>query len=156
MSPSNTLTDEQMERTMRDYFEACNEGDVEKIASYFVEDGAHYFPPGMYGGPFIGGQTIGERWSQAVEELGSIWTVDQVLTDPGTARGVMEWTHFKTYEGTILRGDEWYQFEPESGLIKEIRAYYASPQDPELERLELGGFDYEDRGYPVEPPFDRD
>lgn len=155
MAPKQ-LTDEGMEALMREYFEACNAGDVEGVAACFVEDGVHYFPPGMYGGPFVGGRTIGERWAAAVEELGSIWTVDQVVTDPDSARAVMEWTHFKTTDGTVLRGDEWYEFDPESGLIREIRAYYASPQDPDLERLELGGFDYEGRGYPDVPPFSRD
>jgi hypothetical protein len=67
----------------------------------------------------------------------------------------MEWTHFKTLQGTVLRGDEWYDFDPESGLIREIRAYYASPQDPALERLELGGFDYAGRGYATAQPFER-
>jgi hypothetical protein len=150
------LTSEEMERTMRAYFEACNDGDVERIASFFVEDGVHYFPPGMYHGPFVGGRTIGERWAEAVEKLGSIWTVDSVMTDPETARAAMEWSHFKTDGGTVLRGDEWYEFDPETGLIEEIRAYYASPQDDSLDRLELEGFDYEKRGYPVEPPFSRD
>jgi hypothetical protein len=150
------LTAAEMERTMRAYFEACNEGDVEAIASFFVEDGVHYFPPGMYGGPFVGGRTIGERWAAAVEDLGSIWTVDGIMTDPENARAAMEWTHFKTEDGTVLRGDEWYEFDPETGLIEEIRAYYASPQDDSLDRLELEGFDYGGRGYPVEPPFERD
>ena len=154
--PEDGLTAESMERTMREYFQACNDGDVERIAGFFVEDGIHYFPPGMYGGPFVGGRTIGERWAAAVEELGSVWTVDSVMTDPDTARAVMEWTHFKTEDGTVLRGDEWYEFDPETGLIEEIRAYYASPQDDSLDRLELGGFDYEARGYPVDPPFERD
>ena len=54
-----------------------------------------------------------------------------------------------------LRSDEWYEFDPETGLIEEIRAYYAAPQSPNLDRHELGGFDYEDRGYPTESPFDR-
>lgn len=150
------LTDEEMEQTMRDYFAACNAGNADKIASYFVEDGVHYFPPGMYRGPFVGGATIGERWAEAVEELGSIWTVDQIMTDPENERAVMEWTHFKTEDGTVLRGDEWYEFDPETGLIEEIRAYYAAPQSPELDRHELGGFDYERRGYPIDPPFNRD
>jgi len=30
--------------------------------------------------------------------------------------------------GKALRGDEWYEFDEHSGLISEIRAYYASPQ----------------------------
>jgi len=152
----NGLTGEEMERTMRAYFEACNDGDVDRIASFFVEGGVHYFPPGMYGGPFVGGRTIGERWAEAVDRLGSVWTVDRVMTDPENARAVMEWTHFKTDDGTVLRGDEWYEFDPETGLIGEIRAYYASPQDDSLSRLELEGFDYEGRDYPVEPPFERE
>ncbi|MFB6120039.1 MAG: nuclear transport factor 2 family protein [Halobacteriaceae archaeon] len=150
------LSGAEMERTIRDYFDACNAGDVDAIASFFAEDGVHYFPPGMYRGPFEGGRTIGERWAEAVEELGSVWTVDTVLTEPETARATIEWTHFKTAEGTVLRGDEWYEFDPETGLIEEIRAYYASPQSDELVRNELGGFDYETRGYPTESPIDRD
>jgi len=151
----HTLTREEIERTMREYFEACNRGNAEAVASYFTDDGVHYFPPGMYQGPFEGGRTIGERWADAVAELGSVWTVDDLLIDAGSARAVMEWTHFKTQEGTVLRGDEWYEFDPETGLIEEIRAYYAAPQSPDLDRHELGGFDYEDRGYPTEPPLDR-
>ena len=90
-----------------------------------------------------------------MEKLGSVWTVDQVICDPYTARSVIEWTHFKTFTGTVLRGDEWYCFDRATGLIAEIRAYYASPHDPSLPRLELGGFDYAGAGYPTVPPFER-
>jgi hypothetical protein len=138
-----------MERTIRDYFDACNRGDVDGVASYFVPDGIHYFPPGMYGGPFRGGRAIGERWAWAVETLGSHWTVDHVITDPDTDRAVIEWTHVKRTSGVVLRGDEWYVFDPVSGLIVEIRAYYASPQAEGLDRLELQGFPYDERGYPA-------
>jgi methyltransferase len=69
--------------------------------------------------------------------------------------GLIEWSHFKTREGTVLRGDEWYLFDPETGLIAEIRAYYASPQDRSLRRLELDGFDYAGRGYHLESPVPR-
>jgi methyltransferase len=75
-----------------------------------------------------------------------------VITDPDTDRAVIEWTHFKTRQGTRLRGDEWYVFDATTGLIREIRAYYASPQDPTLDLLELGDFDYQGRGYPDAPP----
>ena len=61
-----------------------------------------------------------------------------------------EWTHLKRAVGVLLRGTEWYEFD-EDGLISEIRAYYASPQDKLLERMELGGFDYSRRGYPTHP-----
>jgi methyltransferase len=52
----------------------------------------------------------------------------------------------------VLRGDEWYILDPETGLIAEIRAYNASPQDRSLARLELQDFDYAGRGYHLECP----
>ena len=143
---------QRMEQLIRTYFDGCNAADVELISACFVPEGVHYFPPGMYEGPFVGARKIGERWRDAVAAFGSYWTVDHVITDPDTDRAVIEWTHFKTRQGKMLRGDEWYIFDADSGLIREIRAYYASPQDPTLERLELGGFDYAGRGYPAAPP----
>lgn len=140
-----------MEARIRAYFDACNAADAAAISSQFIPDAVHYFPPGTYGGPFVGANTIAERWVHAVASLGSRWTVDHVITDPSTNRAVIEWTHFKTKQGKVLRGDEWYRFDPDTGLIAEIRAYYASPQDPTLDVLELGGFDYQGRGYPAIP-----
>nr|ALV86410.1 ketosteroid isomerase [uncultured bacterium 16] len=145
------LTKQSMEAHIRAYFDACNSGDPERIAAYFEPDGVHYFPPGMYGGPFRGGLEIGKRWQAAVRDLGSYWTVDHFIGDPETRRAVIEWTHFKRKQDTMLRGDEWYIFS-EAGLIQEIRAYYASPQDRGLTALELGGFDYAGRGYPMKGP----
>lgn len=147
-------TDERarMEALIRRYFAACNAADVEGVAACFVPDGVHYFPPGMYDGPWRGARYIGQRWRQAVETLGSYWQVDRLLVEPASHQAVIEWTHFKTRQGTVLRGDEWYVFDPASGLIAEIRAYYASPQDPALTRLELGGYDYAGAGYALAPP----
>jgi uncharacterized protein (DUF1330 family)/ketosteroid isomerase-like protein len=142
----------RMESLIRRYFDACNAADVEGIAACFVPDAVHYFPPGMYDGPFRGATTIGEKWRKAVETIGSYWTVDRVVCDPESRQAVIEWTHFKTKDGKVLRGDEWYVFDAAAGLIKEIRAYYASPQDPSLDRLELGGYDYARLGYALEPP----
>lgn len=149
MTPASTvLTVERMDQHIRAYFDACNSGDPERIAGYFEPDAVHYFPPGMYGGPFRGALEIGRRWQAAVQNFGSYWTVDQMICDPPTRRAVIEWTHFKRRDGVILRGDEWYVFG-ETGLIREIRAYYASPQDRGMAVLELGGFDYTGRGYPT-------
>lgn len=145
------LTAEGMTAWIGDYFAACNSGDVDRIAAYFEPDAVHYFPPGMYAGPFRGARTIGERWHAAVTAGGSYWTVDQVITDPATRRAVIEWTHFKRKAGVMLRGDEWYKFS-ERGLISEIRAYYASPQDQSLPVLEIGGYDYAGLGYPMSAP----
>ena len=150
-----TFTIARMEHLIRTYFDACNSGDAERVAACFVPDGVHYFPPGMYDGPFVGADTIGRRWAEAVEKLGSVWTVDSFVGDPYTGVAVIEWTHFKTRARTVLRGDEWYRFDRDTGLIAEIRAYYASPQSSDLERLELGGFDYQGRGYAMNPPIDR-
>src|SRR5690349_1872668 len=90
-----------MERHIRDYFAACNSGDAERIATYFEPDAVHYFPPGMYGGPFRGALEIGRRWQEAVRTLGSYWTVDQVICEPESRRAVIEWTHFKRKAGQI-------------------------------------------------------
>jgi len=141
-----------MEAVIRKYFDGCNEANREKIMACFVPDAVHYFPPGMYDGPFRGAAKIADKWLEAVAKLGSYWTVDHVIVDAPTDRAVIEWTHFRTKMGTVLRGDEWYRFDAASGLIQEIRAYYASPLDPKLSRLELGGFDYESRGYPLAAP----
>jgi hypothetical protein len=140
------LTAAAMEAAIRDYFAACNSGDVDRIARFFEPQAVHYFPPGMYGGPFRGAQVIARKWHEAVTNLGSIWSVDQVLCDPPSRRAVIEWSHYKRRDGILLRGDEWYVFSAR-GLIEEIRAYYASPQDPSLRTLELAGFDYAGRGY---------
>ncbi|MGH8148407.1 MAG: nuclear transport factor 2 family protein [Steroidobacteraceae bacterium] len=145
--PGADLSAEGMEAWIRGYFAACNAGDVDRIAGYFEPDAVHFFPPGMYGGPFRGAGTIARKWHDAVQTLGSVWTVDQVICDPPRRRAVIEWSHFKRSRGVLLRGDEWYVFSLR-GLIEEIRAYYASPQDASLARLELAGFDYAGRGYP--------
>ncbi len=150
-----TFTTSKMEATIRSYFDACNSGDAEAVARHFTPEAVHYFPPGMYEGPFAGAETIGRKWAEAVDRLGSVWTVDSFVADPHAGIAVIEWTHFKTSTGTVLRGDEWYRFDRATGLIDEIRAYYASPQAPELERLELAGFDYSARGYAKESPIDR-
>jgi methyltransferase len=137
------------------YFDACNAADVDGIARCFRPDGAHYFPPGMYGGAWRGARLIAERWADSVATRGSAWTVDRMVCEPESGQAVIEWTHYKTKDGTVLRGDEWYLFDTETGLIAEIRAYYASPQDRSLERLELDGFDYAGRGYHLESPVSR-
>lgn len=141
-----------MDALIRTYFDGCNEADIDKMMACFTDDAIHYFPPGMYEGPFCGARTIAEKWEGAVANLGSYWTVDTLLVQPLRWEAVMEWTHFKTVQNVILRGIEWYEFDPASGLIREIRAYYASPQAAELTRMELGGFDYSGRGFALAPP----
>ena len=149
---TRTAKAQEMEDRVRTYFEGCCEADADKIASCLTPDCLHYFPPGMYDGPWRGARYIADKWVAAVANLGSYWTVDGIVVAPEDDQAVIEWTHFKTKQGTRLRGAEWYFFDPASGLIADIRAYYASPQDPGLKELELGGFDYEGLGYPLAPP----
>ena len=137
---------------MRAYFQGCNQADARKIVSCFTPDAVHYFPPDMYDGPWRGAERIAQGWQAAVATLGSRWAIDRLVIDPDTDQAAMEWTHFKAEQGIVLRGAEWYVFDGKSGLIKEIRAYYASPQDRSLARLELTGLDYEGRGYAMTPP----
>ena len=134
------------------YFEACNQGDSDAIAACLTPEAVHYFPPGMYGGAFRGARAIGDRWVKAYQELGSRWALERVAVDAEMNTAVAEWSHYKTKQGTVLRGDEWYEFDDDSGLISEIRAYYASPQAADLQRLELAEFDYAGRGYSNRPP----
>jgi methyltransferase len=145
----------RLERTVRTYFDGCNEADAEKMVGCFHPDAVHYFPPGMYGGAWRGARTIAQNWVRFVATRGSAWTIDRLVVDPSTLQVVIEWTHWKTAEGTALRGDEWYCFDPDSLLITEIRAYYASPVDPSREILELDGFDYAGRGYALRCPVPR-
>lgn len=146
---------QQYEATIRRYFDGCNEADVEKMTACFTPDAVHYFPPAAYGGAWRGGRLIAQRWAEFVATKGSAWSIDRLIVAPDSHQAVIEWTHFKTAEGTVLRGDEWYVFEPESGLISEIRAYYASPLDPSRPLSELADYDYAGRGYALESPVER-
>ena len=145
-----TIESADLEATMRGYMDACTSGDAAAVAAHLADDAVHYFPPDMYDGPWHGGEHIARRWADMVATRGSAWTVDAVAIDPERRVAVCEWTHFKQSAGVVLRGTEWYEFD-DDGLITEIRAYYASPQDGTLERLELRGFDYPGRGYPQRP-----
>jgi SnoaL-like domain len=139
-----------LEATIRAYFDACNTGDGDLVATYFEPEGVHYFPAGAPQGTFAGAKAIGAGWARAVQNLGSIWTVDRIIVDAARLEAVIEWTHFKPKQGQYLRGDEWYLFS-ERGLIREIRAYYACPP-AEQRNHELGDYDYAGRGYPMSPP----
>lgn len=144
---------QQMRETIRVYFDGCNEANVQKIADQFTEDGVHYFPPGLEG-PWRGNVTIGERWRNLVLTIGSAWSIERIIVEPETYQAVIEWTHWKTRPGTALRGDEWYRFDPATGKIKEIRAFYASSGDGR-DHISMEGFDYAAENYHLEPPVAR-
>lgn len=84
--------------------------------------------------------------------MGSKWTIEKVLCSVDGREGVIEWTHWKTAIGDALRGDEWYILNDDVTSIREIRAYYASPVNKADPINKLHGFDYNARGYHMEPP----
>jgi ketosteroid isomerase-like protein len=145
------LTAAALEQTIREYFDGCNEADPQKMTRCMEPDAVHYFPAGAPQGTFSGADAIAAGWVRAVENLGSIWTIDHMLVDVARLEAVIEWTHFKPKQNIYLRGDEWYVFS-ERGRIREIRAYYACPAGTPAGTHQLGDFDYERRGYPLSPP----
>lgn len=152
MSPSKASRDDRLTATIRRYFDACNRADVEAIIGCFAPNAVHYFPPGFYGGPLRGARTIAERWRAAVQETGNHWTVDRIVSDQNQNQAAIEWTLFKTKSGQMMRGAEWYEFDPSSGLITEVKVYYPSIERPIPERVELASYDYGAKGYPLTPP----
>ena len=148
---------DKREALIRRYFDACNAADHDALVACFTPDAVHYFPPGLPGAPWRGADAIAKGWIGCVETLGSRWTIERVLLGPadggreGVPEAVIEWTHWKSKQNTALRGDEWYRFDPGSGLILEIRAYYASPAQPDAPINELHEFDYAGRGYHLGP-----
>lgn len=136
---------------IRRYFAACNAADHDELVACFTPDAVHYFPAGLPEIPWRSAETIAAKWVWCVENLGSQWTIEKILVSHDSHEAVIEWTHWKGKLGTTLRGDEWYIFDPHSGLIREIRAYYASPADKEVSINELVDFDYQARGYHLNP-----
>jgi len=144
------------EALIRHYFDACNAADHRALVSCFTADAVHFFPPGLPEVPWRGAETIARKWVWCVENLGSQWTIERVMVSHDSPEAVIEWTHWKRNTGTAQRGDEWYVFCDRTGLIKEIRAYYAAPAVLDTRSLpvvqgvhmgELVGFDYAARGY---------
>jgi len=77
------------------------------------------------------------------------WTVDQVIIDAGRCAGAMEWTSFVHQHDCIIRGVDWFLFDPQTFRIREVRSYTAAQILPDENRLELEDFDYAGRGYPT-------
>lgn len=145
------MTRDAMEAVIRRYYDGCNEADAAKIASCMTADAVHYFPAGASQGTFRGAAAIAAGWQQAVAQLGSVWTIDELAIDEVSGIAAIEWTHFKPKAGVHLRGIELCRFT-DDGLISEIRACYACPVPAPDRSFELGDFDYGGRGYPLTPP----
>ena len=135
------------EALIRRYFNACNAADYAALVDCFTPDAVHYFPAGLPDIPWCTADTIARKWQWCVETLGSQWTIERLIVSHDKPEAMIEWTHWKNKSGTALRGAEWYDFDPQSGKIAEIRAYYASPADKSVAINELVNFDYAGRGY---------
>jgi hypothetical protein len=142
---SEPIVATRIEQAIRDYIQACNDGDSTRIAACFCAHAVHYFP----GAPkWSGASTIGGNFGRRVKEFGQLWTVDEILVDADRHAGVLEWTRFDNM-GRVLRGVDWFVFEVGTFRIQEVRPYAAAPIQPDLGRQELQDFDYRGRGYPV-------
>jgi methyltransferase len=137
----------RMEEAIHGYIAACNTGDAEAIAAFFAPGAVHLFPAGLWR-PCPRRTGDRQTFARLVQASASRWSIDQILCDPGGNRAVAEWTVRRT--GLLLRDDEWYESDPATGLITEIRGYLASPPASGASRLELQGFPYADRGYTMD------
>jgi methyltransferase len=140
----------RMEQIIRAYIQACNDADPKAIAACFRSDAVHYFPSGdPRRTKWLGATTIASNFARIVEEQGVCWTVDQLVVDVDRCAAVLEWTRFNRERDRLLRGVDWFVFEPQTLSVLEIRPYTATPIDSTLPRQELGDFDYAGRGYPT-------
>jgi hypothetical protein len=139
--PTNPLA-QKMEQTVGAYFEACWKQDANAIAACFASGAAHYFP---HRPPLVGGAAIGAFIVEYLGNRGGRYFIDKIISSVEQCAAAVEWTYHRS--DRILRGSEFYEFDPESALISEIRGYYAAAPNLDDTQHELIGFDYEGRGY---------
>jgi methyltransferase len=140
----------RIEQIIRTYIEACNNADARAIAACFCSDAdaVHYIP---WLAKWSGADTIGGNFAERVRERGLRWTVDQLLVDVERCSAILEWTQFD-WTGRVVRGVDWFVFEPHTLEIREIRSFIAAAPRPDAARQELQDFDYAGRGYPTIAP----
>jgi hypothetical protein len=77
--------------------------------------------------------------------------VDQVLVDVDRYAAALEWTRFDR-NARVVRGVDWFVFEPQTVRIREVRPYFAVLPRSDQVRQEMQDFDYAGRGYPTSAP----
>jgi hypothetical protein len=140
-------TAQRIEQLIGTYIQACNDADAGAIAACFCSDAVHYGPMLKWSGA----STIGDNFAKRVRELGHCWTVDQMLVDLELGAAALEWTRFDR-NSRVVRGVDWFVFEPQTVRIHEVRPYFAVSPRPDLDRQEMQDFDYAARGYPTNAP----
>jgi methyltransferase len=135
---------QKMEEMVTAYFEACNKVDAKAIAACFATGAVHYFPLVP---PVHGGERIGELIVQLLRSRGGEYFIDRMFTNVEQHAAAVEWSRTFAEKNRIVRGYEFYEFDPDTLLIREIRGYFAAPFNAEQARSELVDFDYAGRGY---------
>jgi len=132
--------------TVRRYFDACNSGVLEDFTPTLASDVVHYFLPSRFT-PIRGRDHLARFWRKFKQVSNTVWSIDEVIAQGD--RVISEWSLIWTPPGSSsrlkMRGSEWYEMR--SGVIGEIRAYFAYDESRDAE---LTGFPYRDRGYLME------
>jgi hypothetical protein len=136
-----------MEQAVRTYIQGCNDCNATAISAHLHPEAIQYFPNLP---KWVGSSVIGNKLATLAREHNLCWTVDQLAVDADRLAAALEFTAFDG-AGRVYRGVEWYDFEPGSLLIRDIRPYYAARSRDQV-REELEDFDYAGRGYPMTRP----
>jgi len=140
----------RMEEVIRAFIHSSSRANVKAIAECLSPEAVHYFPSG-FGPKWTGASIIASNIANLVHERGLCWTADRVLIDADRCAGALEWTSFIRERDSIVRGVDWFVFDPQNFRIQEVRTYRAAIH-PEKTRQELEDFDYAGRGYPMSHP----
>jgi methyltransferase len=123
----------RMEHVIRTSIQACNDADANAIAACFGPEAVHYSPAGP---TWVGAAIIGHHFTTRVREQGHGWTVGQLVIDVDRCAATLEWTRFDRPHARILRGMDWFVFEPQTFRIQEVRPDTAAPIHPDMVRQE--------------------
>ena len=135
---------------VREYFDACNTGDIEDLMRTMTPDVAHYFLPTTFP-PIRGAQHLARFWRKYKETLNPIWKVERIIAsgDEVVNEWSCAWSPLSSSRRFMNRGTEWYVMR--DGRIAEVRAYFIASPDSSVE---LSEFPYAERGYLLLPDSD--
>jgi ketosteroid isomerase-like protein len=130
-------------QTVRNYFAACNTGDLEALQSTLDAEVVHYFLPEI-NKPVRGGEQLARYWRAFYIVYKPVWRIDHALANGDEV--VVEWSCAYLPKGKhdrmMFRGIDWNLLK--AGRIVEIRAYYQHEESRDCELME---FPYQQRGY---------
>jgi hypothetical protein len=145
-------TAQRIEHVIRAYVKALNSADADEIAACFCQGADHYFPAQP---KRTGAAALGAHFANIVRQRQLSWTVDQILVDVDRCAAALEWTLFEPKATRyLIRGVDWFVFDPGTIQFREVRTYVATPDNQDRPRQELRDFDYEGRGYPTQAPIE--